>query len=148
MTGSYAILASDNRIFAAILMADGDSSSNPNLGVNPDTQALWSVIRALDIKIDTKNDALAADRAEKQLEQAFLRHSSFRRLPSQLPLEKSKLSPALNTIAGSPVVIHSDNLVPQNKGKGVVPPDPQPNPYTKPFTPKCFKCQQPGHRSN
>ena len=42
-------------------MADGDSSSNPNLGVNPDIQALWSVICALDIKIDTKNDALAAD---------------------------------------------------------------------------------------
>ncbi|GMN60425.1 hypothetical protein TIFTF001_029521 [Ficus carica] len=61
LTGPYARLISETGYFPALLMADGDSSSNSNLGVTPDTQALWSAIRALDIKIDTKNDALATD---------------------------------------------------------------------------------------
>ena len=42
-------------------MADGDSGLNPLLGVNPDIQALWSAIHALDLKIDAENDALAVD---------------------------------------------------------------------------------------
>lgn len=36
----------------------------------------------------------------------------------------------------------------KDRGKGAVLPTSQPNPYTKPFPPKCFKCQQPGHCSN
>ncbi|GMN47265.1 hypothetical protein TIFTF001_016437 [Ficus carica] len=60
-TGSYTRLVSETRSFTALLMANGGSSSNPPLGVKPDIQALWSMIFALDLKIDAKNDALAVD---------------------------------------------------------------------------------------
>lgn len=63
-------------------------------------------------------------------------------------MEKSKSSPSLSTTAPNPTATSNETQVSKDKGKSDVLPTSQPNPYTKPFPLKCFKCQQPGHRSN
>ncbi|KAJ9544449.1 hypothetical protein OSB04_024156, partial [Centaurea solstitialis] len=100
-------------------------------------QTAWTVSEA-------SNLAMKAELIEKSA------RSSYRRYTTQIPTEASSSNPDKGkSIITRPNPKTDKDSDPPRTTTATKPPAPKPaNPYAKPMASKCFRCGEPGHRSN